>query len=174
MLQGRLFVYGDAQRYRVGVNHHQIPVNSPKNVKDKNTIHRDGQMRVDGNGGSAVHYSPNSYGNFIESPEIETPMEKAMGDIGRWNFRDDDDDYFTQPGKLFNLMTKEQQKVLVENTRRAMGDTQEHIKLRHIEHCYYADEKYGKMMAEELGIKVDFSKFNVEEYKKRKRTDTSY
>ncbi len=28
MLQGRLFSYGDAQRYRLGVNHHLIPVNS--------------------------------------------------------------------------------------------------------------------------------------------------
>jgi catalase len=30
MLQGRLFSYGDAQRYRLGVNHHHIPVNAPK------------------------------------------------------------------------------------------------------------------------------------------------
>src|SRR5690625_5058922 len=30
MLQGRLFSYGDAQRYRLGVNHFQIPVNNPK------------------------------------------------------------------------------------------------------------------------------------------------
>ena len=29
MLQSRLFNYGDAQRYRLGVNHHQIPVNAP-------------------------------------------------------------------------------------------------------------------------------------------------
>ena len=29
MLQGRLFSYGDAQRYRLGVNHNQIPVNAP-------------------------------------------------------------------------------------------------------------------------------------------------
>lgn len=29
MLQGRLFSYGDAQRYRLGVNHYQIPVNTP-------------------------------------------------------------------------------------------------------------------------------------------------
>ncbi|HOF41724.1 MAG TPA: catalase, partial [Candidatus Hydrogenedentes bacterium] len=30
MLQGRLFSYGDAQRYRLGVNHHLIPVNRPR------------------------------------------------------------------------------------------------------------------------------------------------
>jgi len=41
MLQGRLFSYGDAQRYRLGVNHHQIPVNSPKHAQ-ANPSHRDG------------------------------------------------------------------------------------------------------------------------------------
>ena len=30
MLQGRLFSYGDAQRYRLGVNHNLIPVNAPR------------------------------------------------------------------------------------------------------------------------------------------------
>ncbi|MGO1478814.1 catalase, partial [Senegalia sp. (in: firmicutes)] len=60
MLQGRLFSYGDAQRYRLGVNHHQIPVNSPKGVKGPHSFHRDGQMRVDGNLGGEVHYEPNS------------------------------------------------------------------------------------------------------------------
>jgi len=29
MLQGRLFAYGDAQRYRLGINHTELPVNSP-------------------------------------------------------------------------------------------------------------------------------------------------
>src|SRR5260370_41936697 len=30
MLQARLFSYGDAQRYRLGVNHHHIPLTAPK------------------------------------------------------------------------------------------------------------------------------------------------
>ena len=30
MLQGRLFSYGDAQRYRLSVNHYQIPVNQSR------------------------------------------------------------------------------------------------------------------------------------------------
>ena len=52
MLQGRLFSYGDAQRYRLGVNHYQIPVNTAK--CPYHSFHRDGAMRVDGNYGSAV------------------------------------------------------------------------------------------------------------------------
>lgn len=48
VLQARLFMYSDAQRYRLGVNHHQIPVNSPRGMKkeDYHTFHRDGQMKL--------------------------------------------------------------------------------------------------------------------------------
>ena len=42
MLQGRLFSYGDAQRYRLGVNHHLIPVNAPKNCPFQVSYQRDG------------------------------------------------------------------------------------------------------------------------------------
>ena len=38
MLMTRVFAYGDAARYRLGVNHHQIPVNQPKGVKDLHTL----------------------------------------------------------------------------------------------------------------------------------------
>ena len=48
MLQGRLFSYGDAKRYRLGVNHWQIPANQPKGVGIESIcpFSRDGQMRV--------------------------------------------------------------------------------------------------------------------------------
>src|SRR5438094_3588773 len=62
MLQGRLFSYGDAQRYRLGVNHSQIPVNAPK--CPFHSYHRDGAMRVDGNHGGTIGYEPNSYGQW--------------------------------------------------------------------------------------------------------------
>ena len=152
MLQGRLFSYGDAQRYRLGVNHHQIPVNSPKGVKEPFSFHRDGQMRVDGNQGSTLHYQPNSYGVWEESPEHNEPPLKINGDIDRWDFREDDNDYYTQPGKLFRIMTPEQQKVLFKNTACDMGNCDEQIKVRHIQNCYKADPAYGKGVAEALGL----------------------
>ncbi len=51
---GRLFSYGDAQRYRLGVNHNLIPVNQPK--CPAHNYHRDGQMRTDGNFGRTLSY----------------------------------------------------------------------------------------------------------------------
>ncbi len=155
MLQGRLFSYGDAQRYRLGVNHHQIPVNYPKAASYVNSFHRDGQMRVDGNQGSKIAYEPNSFGEWQEQPEYEEPPQSAHGDIMRYDFRKDDDDYFTQPGLLFRLMTKEQQKVLFENTARSMEGVPEFIKVRHIKNCAQADPDYGAGLAKAMGINFE-------------------
>jgi catalase len=160
MLQGRLFAYGDAQRYRLGVNHEQIPVNAPK--CPFHSFHRDGQMRVDGNEGSTLSYEPNSYGEWQEQPEFKEPKLELYGAADRWNFREDDDDYYSQPGALFRLMSIEQQQILFENTARAMGDSSREIKVRHIGNCLKADEEYGKGVAVALGIPVEEAKQKTE------------
>ena len=56
VLQGRLFAYADAQRYRLGPNYHQIPVNCPYASKFFNPMIRDGPMNVNGNFGSEPNY----------------------------------------------------------------------------------------------------------------------
>ncbi len=160
MLQGRLFSYTDAQRYRLGVNHHQIPVNSPKGVKNPHSFHRDGQMRTDANLGSENHYEPNSYGNWKEDVSEMQPMQKA-GDAYRYDFREDDSDYFTQPGMLYRAMTDDQKRVLYMNTARNMGDSTVQIKHRYINSCYQADPEYGKGVAEAMKISIDDVDLNL-------------
>ncbi len=150
MLQGRLFSYGDTQRYRLGVNHHLIPVNKAR--CPFHSYHRDGQMRVDGNYGSTLGYEPNSYGEWQEQPDFSEPPLELSGAAAHWNAREDDSDYYTQPGKLFHLMSKEQREVLFGNTARAMGDAPREIKIRHIGNCLRADPDYGKGVADALGI----------------------
>ena len=150
MLQGRLFSYGDAQRYRLGVNHNLIPVNAPH--CPFHSYHRDGFMRTDGNYGDAKGYEPNSYGEWQDSPDKKEPALKSMGDVFNYNEREYDSDYYSQPGDLFRLMSPEQQKVLFENTARAMGDAELFIKQRHVRNCYKADPAYGQGVADALGI----------------------
>jgi len=152
MLQGRLFSYGDAQRYRLGVNHHLIPVNKAR--CPVTGYHRDGQMRVDDNYGATLGYEPNSYGVWQEQHEAKEPPLELDGAADHWNHREDDDDYYSQAGDLFNLMSKEQQKVLFENTARNMGDAPKEIKIRHINNCLKADKAYGKGVAQALGISI--------------------
>jgi catalase len=150
MLQGRLFSYGDAQRYRLGVNLHQIPVNAPR--CPYHSFHRDGPMRVDGHYASTLHYEPTSYREWQEQPKFSEPPLKIDGDAYHLDFREDDDDYYTQPGKLFRLMSPAQQKVLFENTARNIAEATKEVKIRHIRNCMKADPAYGKGVAKAIGI----------------------
>jgi catalase len=147
MLQGRLFSYGDTQRYRLGVNYAQIPVNAPK--CPFHSYHRDGQMRVDGNGGGRTSYEPNSRGEWIAQPNFAEPPLAIEGAASRWNHREDTD-YFSQPGDLFRLMTPAQQEVLFENTARAIKGASPEVVARHIGNCRKADPAYGAGVAEAI------------------------
>jgi catalase len=150
MLQGRLFSYGDAQRYRLGVNHAQIPVNAPH--VPAHSYHRDGAMRVDGNFGGTLGYEPNSYGEWQQQPDFAEPPLSLEGAADHWNHREDDD-YYSQPGKLFRIIVADgKQQLLFDNTARAMGDAPRGVKIRHIGNCLKADPAYGEGVAKALGI----------------------
>lgn len=159
MLQARLFGYQDAARYRLGVNHHQIPVNTPK--CPFMVYHRDGQGRADGNRGSTISYFPNSYGALHPQPEYKDPALELDGPADIYDFREDDDNYFEQPGKLFRLMNDDQKQQLFNNTAEDMAPVEDFIKERHIIHCYKADPAYGEGVAKALGMdisKIDLNK----------------
>ncbi|MDX3853131.1 catalase [Streptomyces sp. AK02-01A] len=148
MLQGRLFSYGDAQRYRLGVNHHQIPVNAGR--CPVNSFHRDGAMRVDGNHGSTLAYEPNTHGYWSEQPAYREPAESIGAEADRYDFRADDQDYYTQPGDLFRSMSQEQRQTLYSNTAGALAGVTEKVRRRHIDHCTRADPAYGRGVSEAL------------------------
>lgn len=152
MLQGRLFSYGDAQRYRLGVNNYQIPVNAAK--CPYHAYHRDGAMRVDGNYGGTLGYEPNSFEEWQEQPEFKEPIQTLYGDAKAWNHREDED-YYSQPGNLFRLMTHEKKQILFANTATSIGNAQYFIKVRHISNCFKADADYGKGVAQALGISIN-------------------
>jgi len=145
MLQGRLFSYGDTQRYRLGVNHAQIPVNAPR--CPVNSYHRDGAMRLDGNGGRSTHYEPNSRGALQAQPDFSEPPLKNEGAVARWNHREDGD-YYSQPRVLFQSMTPAQQQVLFDNTARAINGASQAVIERHIGNCALADPAYGQGVAD--------------------------
>lgn len=151
MLQGRLFAYGDAQRYRLGVNHQQIPVNAPR--CPVHSYHRDGSMRVDGNHGGTLGYEPNSYGEWQQQPEFAEPPLGLDGAADHWDHRKDED-YYTQPGLLFRQMNAGQQAVLFANTASSIGSASKEVQIRHIGNCLKADPDYGKGVAEALGISL--------------------
>ena len=147
MLQARLFSYGDAHRYRLGVNHGLIPVNAPK--CPYHSYHRDGAMRTDGNLGGETHYWPNSKGAWADHPALQEPPLAIDGAAAHWDHRVDDDHY-QQPGDLFRAMSAAQRQALFDNTARSVGGASLPIQQRHIANCTKADPAYGAGVAEAL------------------------
>ncbi|MFO1444953.1 catalase KatA [Bacillus sp. Bva_UNVM-123] len=151
MLQGRLFAYADAHRYRVGGNHNLLPINRPK-VEAQNYF-RDGAMRSDNNGGGSVYYEPNSFGGPTEVPEAKTTPYAVSGLAEQVAY--DHHDHYTQAGDLYRLLSEEERARLVENIVTAMKPVKlEEIKLRQIGHFYKADPEYGLKVAEGLGLAI--------------------
>ncbi|MGD6844555.1 catalase KatA [Bacillus infantis] len=151
MLQGRLFAYHDAHRYRVGANHQALPINRARS--EVNNYQRDGQMRFDSNGGGTVYYEPNSFGGPKESPENKPAPFAVTGAADSVSY--DHNDHYTQAGDLYRLMSEEERSRLVENIVGAMKPVEsDEIKLRQIEHFYKADPEYGTKVAEGLGLQV--------------------
>ncbi|MDU0076918.1 MULTISPECIES: catalase KatA [Bacillus] len=149
MLQGRLFAYHDAHRYRVGANHQALPINRSRN--EVKNYQRDGQMRFDDNGGRSAYYEPNSFGGPKESPEDKQAAYPVSGfaDSVSYNHHD----HYTQAGDLYRLMSEEERARLVANIVSAMKPVEkEEIKLRQIGHFYKADPEYGRRVAEGLGL----------------------
>src|SRR5688572_28163655 len=121
MLQGRILSYPDAHRYRLGANYEQIPVNKcPFAV---NNYQRDGFMRVDGNGGSAPNYFPNSFDNIKPEESYKQPSWELGSQVAGWYDRnaEGENDHYTQPGIFYREVLSEQDKKnLVSNIISAM------------------------------------------------------
>jgi catalase len=108
-------------------------------------------MRTDGNLGGAKTYQPNSDGLWDNQSAFAEPPLPIAGPADRFDHYADDDHY-EQPGNLFRLMSPAQQKLLFENTARALGGAALHIKQRHVENCSKADPAYGAGVAAALGL----------------------
>ncbi|MGV4967342.1 catalase KatA [Priestia aryabhattai] len=151
MLQGRLFAYSDAHRYRVGANHQALPINRPRS--EVNNYQRDGQMRFDDNGGRSVYYEPNSFGGPTESHENKQAAYPVSGVADSVAY--DHNDHYTQAGDLYRLLSEDERTRLVANIVEAMKPVEkEEIKLRQIQHFYKADPEYGTRVADGLGLSV--------------------
>ncbi|KOS05891.1 catalase [Flavobacterium akiainvivens] len=159
MLQGRLLSYPDAHRYRLGANYEQIPVNRcPFAV---NNYQRDGQMRIDGNGGSSPNYFPNSFDTIEADQSYKEPAWELESLTADWYDRNapGENDHYTQPGNLFRLMDAEAKKNTINNIIGAMsgiaGPKREEIINRQLCHWFRADISLGMAIAQGLQISID-------------------
>lgn len=154
LLQGRLFAYEDAHRYRLGANHHQIPVNSPKNAKARN-FQRDGHMTVDGNGGKGVNYYPNSDFGIEPDKSFTPPVIDIQASIGHHERATEDAD-FVQAGELYSRVLNDTQKDhLTRNIAGHMKGAKRNIQYRQAAIFHKAHEDYGARIAKLLELDID-------------------
>jgi len=151
MLQGRLFAYHDAHRYRLGPNYHLLPVNRPKGVKVQN-YQRDGFMRFDANGSGDPNYYPNSFGGPEPDITAAEPAFEVSGKAARLPYTHPNDD-FVQAGTLYRkVMTDEDRDHLIGNIVSHLLNARKDIQIRQTKLFYKADPDYGRRVAEGLGL----------------------
>ena len=138
LLQGRLFAYGDAHRYRVGANSHHLSVNAPKN--NLRNHQQDGSMSYM-KASASVNYSPNSFDRPVEAPEHKDYRAELQGTVGNFDYNDD---FYSQAGILYNIFTEEEKERLADNIVSGLKQvTYPDIIHRQLKHFYAADEDYG-------------------------------
>ena len=143
VLQGRLFAYADAHRYRLGTHYEALPVNAPK--CPVHHYHKDGAMRFFDNdtGHPDAYYEPNSFGGPVHAPALREPALRLDGLAYRHDHRRGNDDY-RQPGALFRLLDEAQRQRLGANIAAAMNGVPAFIIDRQLVHFDRADAEYGE------------------------------
>nr|WP_128548291.1 catalase [Larkinella soli] len=151
MLQGRTLSYSDTQRYRVGPNYLQLPINAPKTHVATNQ--RDGQMtfRVDTPAGYNPHvnYEPSTLGGLKEAPRTgpdHTPRHE--GNLVRQKIDRTND--FKQAGERYRMFEDWERDDLILNLVNTLKPADKRIQDKMIELFTQCDEDYGRRVAEGL------------------------
>lgn len=144
MLQGRLFAYGDAHRYRLGINHTLLPVNAPHAAPVRN-YGRDGLMRFDANYGRAKNYEPNSFGGPVQSDKPLYDPLATDGLSGTYDYpHHAEDSDFVQAGMLWRLLDEDAKARLVSNIADGLSQvSKDDIIERSVANFTHADPDYG-------------------------------
>ncbi|MFJ2439134.1 MULTISPECIES: catalase [unclassified Streptomyces] len=121
MLQGRLFAYGDAHRYRVGIDADRLPVNRPR-------------------------AEPNGFGGPLRQPVAVTG-----GAGGREAPSHVEDSDFVQAGDLYRLYSEDEKARLVDNLAAFLAKvSRDDIAERAVDNFRRADSDFGERLAAAL------------------------
>jgi catalase len=154
MLQGRLFSYSDTQRYRIGANYLQLPINAPKCPFSNNQ--RDGAMPF-GQQMSRVNYEPNSFDSEPkEAPEFKEFDQPISGVAGKNAIEKTNN--FGQAGEIYRSYDESTKQALIKNLLdQFSGIENRDIVGRVIANLHRADESLGHALAE--GSNVDVHRY---------------
>ncbi len=151
LLQGRTFSYSDTQRYRVGANYLQLPINKPKNAVATNQ--QGGQMAyhddIPEGVNRHINYEPSTIGGLKEaerSGKDHTP--EYTGKLVRQKIERAND--FKQAGERYRWFEDWERDELIKNLVAALAPCDQRIKDKMVEMCGKCDEDYGRRLKEGL------------------------
>jgi len=157
MLVGRTFSYSDTQRYRVGPNYLQLPVNRPKNAHVA-TNQQGGPMAYghdDVGANPHVNYEPSITGGLREAP-VQAHDEQGPEITGRLTRKriPRTNDY-EQAGQRYQLMEQWEKDDLVANLVDGIGEATAEVQERMVWHFFLCDDELGERVGDGLGITAD-------------------
>lgn len=140
MLQARIFSYPDAHRYRIGTNYHLLPVNRAKS--EVNTYNVAGAMNFDTYKNGAAYYEPNSYDDSPKEDKSYLEPDLVLEGSAQ-RYAPLDDDFYTQPRALFDIMNQDQKEQLFKNIAASMSGVDEKIIARALSHFEKISSEYA-------------------------------
>ena len=158
MLVGRTFSYSDTQRYRVGPNYLQLPVNQAKNASVA-TNQRDGLMAyyVDTAEGQNPHvnFEPSLHNGLVEAPDEQpnNPPE-VRGRLTRAPL-ERRNDYGQARARYATIPDAWERDDLIHNMVTLLGQCERDVVERMLWHFFMVHDDYGRRVAEGLGMSVD-------------------
>ena len=159
MLVGRTFSYSDTQRYRVGPNYLQLPVNAPKAPVATNQ--RDGQMAyaVDHAPGQNPHvnYEPSIIGGVQETPKPEGYQPEVGPEISArlTRARIERTNDYKQAGERFQLQEEWEKEELIDNLVGALSQCDRPIQERMVWHFYMVEDEMGRRVGDGIGVSLE-------------------
>jgi catalase len=152
MLQGRLFAYLDTQRFRIGPNFQQLPINRP--ISPVTNYNQAGHMDTRETHGD-LNYQPNRGEQTIaENSKFDYAPIAGEANSVQQPIRIKDE--YRQAGELYRSVSKEDQDDLITNLVHDLSQvTNPDITLEMVSHFYKADKNYGTRVAEGLHINVE-------------------
>jgi len=155
MLMARVFAYPDAQRYRVGPNYAELPVNSP-HAAELHNYSQDGMLRHSFHAPDVPVYAPNSFGGPAADPSAACEGSwESDGELVRTaaTLHADDND-FGQAGSLYRNVFSPDQKARLLATLSGQGKalTVDAVKARFVQYWTNVDAGLGAALAAALGL----------------------
>lgn len=157
MLNARAVSYSDAQRYRLGINFKQLPVNKPK--FEVNNYERDGLMQLEAREDTHPNYFPNSFGGPQPDPRFTPPpLKYDEGEVARFDMPVLPID-FEQPRKYYKELSLQDKENLIKNICNSLSKADINIQYRQCALFLITDTELGIKIAACLGL--DSNKLSI-------------